>query len=52
VQAAARDPAIRQKLETLGVDPVGSTPEVFSAFVQAEMTRWSALVKSNRITVD
>ena len=52
VQAAARDPATRQKLEMLGVDPVGSTPEVFSAFVQAEMTRWSALVKSNRITVD
>lgn len=52
VQAAAKDPVTRQRLETLGVDPVGSTPEVFSAFVQAEMTRWSALVKSNRITVD
>ena len=52
VQAAAKDPATRQKLETLGVDPVGSTPEVFAGFVQAEMTRWSALVKSNRITVD
>ena len=52
VQAAVKDPATRQKLQGLGLDPVGSTPEAFSKFVQAEMTRWAGLVKSNRITVD
>jgi tripartite-type tricarboxylate transporter receptor subunit TctC len=36
----------------LGLDPVGSSPEEFSRFVQGEMTRWAALVKSNKITVD
>ena len=52
IQAATTDPATRQKLVGLGVDPIGSSPEVFSTFVQAEMLRWAALVKSNKITVD
>lgn len=52
VQAAVKDPATRQKLQGLGLDPVGSAPEEFGKFVQAEMTRWAGLVKSNRITVD
>ena len=52
VQAAVKDPATREKLQGLGLDPVGSTPEAFGRFVQAEMTRWAGLVKSNRITVD
>jgi tripartite-type tricarboxylate transporter receptor subunit TctC len=52
VQAAVKDPATRQKLEGLGLDPVGSTPQEFGKFVQAEMARWAGLVKTNRITVD
>ncbi len=52
VQAAVKDPATREKLQGLGLDPVGSTPEEFGKFVQSEMTRWAGLVKSNRITVD
>jgi tripartite-type tricarboxylate transporter receptor subunit TctC len=52
IQAAIADPATREKLVGLGVDPIGSSPEVFAKFVQSEMSRWAALVKSNNITVD
>jgi tripartite-type tricarboxylate transporter receptor subunit TctC len=52
IKSAIKDPATRKRLEGLGLDPVGSSPEEFSKFVQAEMTRWSALVKSNKISVD
>ena len=52
IQSAIMDPATREKLQTLGVDPVRSSPEEFAKFVQAEMSRWAALVKSNNITVD
>ncbi|SNS48989.1 Tripartite-type tricarboxylate transporter, receptor component TctC [Noviherbaspirillum humi] len=52
IQAAIKDPGTRQKLEGLGVDPVGSSPDEFARFVQSEMSRWGALVKSNKITVD
>jgi tripartite-type tricarboxylate transporter receptor subunit TctC len=52
IRSATMDPDTRQKLQGLGVDPIGSSPEAFSSFVQSEMSRWSALVKSNKITVD
>jgi tripartite-type tricarboxylate transporter receptor subunit TctC len=52
IDAAVKDPATRQKLQGLGLDPVGGSPEQFGKFVQSEMTRWSALVRSNGITVD
>lgn len=52
IQAATADPATRQKLVGLGVDPIGSSPEEFSKFVQTEMSRWGALVKTNNITVE
>jgi tripartite-type tricarboxylate transporter receptor subunit TctC len=52
IQAAIKDPGTRKHLQGLGLDPVGSSPEEFSKFVQAEMARWSTLVKSNKISVD
>lgn len=52
IKAAIKDPATRKRLESLGLDPVGSSQEEFSSFLKAEMARWAALVKSNHITVD
>lgn len=52
VQKAVNDPATRKRLEELGLDPVGNSPEEFSKFIQSEMSRWESLVKSNKITVD
>lgn len=52
IQAAIKDPETRKRLEALGLDPVGSTPEAFGKFLHSEMERWAALVKSNRIAVE
>lgn len=52
VQAAVNDPAVRQKLLQLGLEPAGTTPEAFSKFVQDESRRESALVKARNIRVD
>jgi tripartite-type tricarboxylate transporter receptor subunit TctC len=51
VQGAVKDPDVRSKISALGVFPLGSTPVQFSTFVDEEMTRWSALVKANNITL-
>jgi tripartite-type tricarboxylate transporter receptor subunit TctC len=40
-----KSPDLRQRLETLGVEPTTSTPEEFAAFTVSEMKRWSDLVK-------
>jgi tripartite-type tricarboxylate transporter receptor subunit TctC len=52
VRLAVNDPATRQRLQALGLDPVASTPDYFSKFVHAEMARWVTLVKTNKISVD
>jgi tripartite-type tricarboxylate transporter receptor subunit TctC len=52
VQAAVKDPTVRQKLLQLGLEPAGTTPEAFVKFVQDETGRVSALVKARNIRVD
>ncbi len=49
INMAARNvlnvPAIRQRLQEFGSEPIGSSPEAFQAFVNAELPKWGALVK-------
>ena len=47
-----RMPDVRTKLVSIGADPIGSTPEEFAAFRQAEFTRLSALVAKTGIKVE
>ena len=39
------DPAAKERLMTMGLDPVGSTPEVFAAYLQTETVKWGKLVR-------
>lgn len=52
VQAAVKDPKVKEKLLQLGLEPGGTTPEEFSKFVQDETSRASALVKARNIKID
>ena len=47
-----RNPDVRKQLQQIGVDPIGSTPAEFAAYVQKQMTRWAAVVEKNKITAD
>ena len=42
----------RERLEQLGYEPVGSTPEEFAAFFAAELPRVAELVRISGATVD
>jgi tripartite-type tricarboxylate transporter receptor subunit TctC len=46
---AAR-PDIRHRLATLGLEPVVNSPEAFSAFIKAEVPRWSRVIRAAQIT--
>jgi tripartite-type tricarboxylate transporter receptor subunit TctC len=46
---ALANPAVAQKLSEQGMDIVGGPPEELDRFVRAEITRWAAVVKENRI---
>jgi tripartite-type tricarboxylate transporter receptor subunit TctC len=39
-------PETRDSLSRQGAEPVASTPDQFAAFIRAEMTKWSAVIKN------
>jgi tripartite-type tricarboxylate transporter receptor subunit TctC len=52
VAAAVRVPEVREKLATLGAEPVADTPEEFAMFCAREYDRWGRLVRDARVTLD
>jgi len=49
---ALNDPATRKALGDLGVDIVGSSPAEFTAYIKAEIPKWSAVVKAAGARLD
>lgn len=46
---ALKTPEVAEKLSAQGMEIVGSKPEALQAFLQAEIGRWSKVVKDNKI---
>ena len=42
----------KEKLKAQGVDPVGSTPEAFTAFIQAETAKWARVLREAGIKAE
>ncbi len=47
-----RDPALAQRLQSLGYTPVGSTGPEFAAVLRAETTRWAEVIRTANIKPD
>ncbi len=41
------DPGVRQRLQKLGIDLVGSTPAEFAAYIKSEIPKWAAVIKAS-----
>jgi tripartite-type tricarboxylate transporter receptor subunit TctC len=52
VQKALADPRFRAKVEEVGGEVTGSSPEDLRAFVKTERTKWGQVVKDAQIKVD
>ncbi len=52
VAALIRTPEITERMQDLGMDPVGSTPEEFDAFVRRQMALWAPVVKATGAAVN
>ena len=50
--AALADPAIRSRLDQLGVGVIGSTPEELRTHLKAEMDKWGVIIKEAAIKID
>ena len=42
----------RERLATLGFDPIASTPEEFSSWIGTEVVRWTKVIRDAKITAD
>ena len=49
---ALAQPAVRDKLQSLGFDVVGSTPDAYAKLIRDEIDRWSKVVREQGIKVD
>ena len=52
VNAALRDPAVRQRLIGVGSLPRGGSADEFARFMLAEMARWQEVVRVSQIQAD
>jgi tripartite-type tricarboxylate transporter receptor subunit TctC len=52
VRRAVTLPAVRQKLEALDVDPIGSTPDEAAAQLKGGTQKWAQLIKARNIKPD
>ena len=43
---ALNAPDIRERLQGLGAEPVGNTPEQYTAFMQNEIAKWAKVIKA------
>ena len=44
---ALQQPDVRQRLENVGFEIVGSTPEAFAAYIRSEIRKWEKVVKAS-----
>ena len=52
VNLALKLPEIAEKLLSLGMTPVGGTPEQFGAFIRADIEKWTKLIRARNIKPD
>jgi tripartite-type tricarboxylate transporter receptor subunit TctC len=50
--AALADAAIKSKLERMVYAPGGTTPKQLAIILQAEIDKWSAIIKAADIKID
>ena len=43
---ALNSPDLRERLQGLGADPVGNTPEQYTAFMQNEIAKWTKVIRA------
>ncbi|NVO14655.1 MAG: tripartite tricarboxylate transporter substrate binding protein [Rhodoplanes sp.] len=51
IAAALKDPAVKERLDSIGAIPVGSTAKEFDAYMRAEADKWGPILKAADIKV-
>lgn len=52
LETVMADKSVREKMGSVGADPVGSNPQQFAAFMRTEVDKWRKVIRSTGISVD
>jgi tripartite-type tricarboxylate transporter receptor subunit TctC len=52
IAESLREPGLKGRLTAQGLDAVGNTPEQFSAYMRAEIAKWTQVVKATGARID
>ena len=52
IDAVLRTPLVRERYATLGIEPIGNTPEEFGAQIRADLARWEKVVKAANVRLE
>jgi tripartite-type tricarboxylate transporter receptor subunit TctC len=52
VQKVIAQPAVREKLATIGAQPTGGSPEDFANYIREDFSKWTRIVRDNHVKVD
>ena len=47
-----KDPATSKQLTSLGLDVMPTTPEELTAYIKAEIPKWTAIIKASGATLE
>jgi tripartite-type tricarboxylate transporter receptor subunit TctC len=52
IGGALKDPEFVRQISSIGIDPLGSTPDEFAAFLRKEIPRWKEIVQEAGVKVE
>ena len=52
IVAVLKEPDVRERFATLGIEPVANTPEQFGEQIKVDLARWQKVVEAARIKLD
>ena len=52
IAAVLKEPDVRERYAVLGIDPVGNTPDEYTAQIRTDLAQWEAIVKRAKIRIE
>lgn len=52
VATIMKDPAVRDRLQSLGLEPAANTPEQFTELLKKDLARWKSVAERGKIKID
>jgi tripartite-type tricarboxylate transporter receptor subunit TctC len=52
IERALKDPQFAEQISAIGIDPLGSTPDEFAAFLRNEVPRWKQIVQDAGVKIE